>query len=186
MLSVKNEMFGEINGQKVFLFTLVNDNTAVQITNYGGIITSIVVPDKNGKPTDIVLGFNNLEQYLGDHPHFGGIIGRVANRISEAKFTLEEKEYQLERNDGDHNLHSGTSCFDSMIYDVETFETDDTVGIILSRVSPHMESGFPGNLHYKVYYTLDKESELLITYEATCDQSTHINLTNHSYFNLAG
>jgi len=120
------------------------------------------------------------------HPHFGGLIGRYGNRIAGGRFSIEGKKYQLAQNNGNNNLHGGPLGYDKILHKGESFETKDTVGVIISRTSPHLEMGFPGTLQYKVYYTLTNDNELIITYEATTDIATHVNLTNHSYFNLNG
>ena len=179
--------FGNTPQGKANIYILKNKNgLTVKATNFGAIITAIEVPDKNGKFIDIVQGFDNIEQYLQKHPHFGGLIGRYGNRIAGGSFTIDGKKYQLQKNNGNNNLHGGPIGFDKMLHIGETFETEDTVGVIFSRTSPHLEMGFPGELHYKTYYTLTNDNELIITYEATTDKTTHVNLTNHSYFNLDG
>jgi len=186
-MNVSYSKYGSTPDGQVGLYTISNNSgMVVAVTNYGAIITSIVVPDRDGKPTDVALGFDNLDQYLQKHPHFGGLIGRYGNRIGGAAFTIDGQRYTLAANNGENNLHGGPIGFDKYLHKGETFETEDTAGVIMSRVSPHMESGFPGALHYSVYYTLTDENELIITYEATTDQPTHVNLTNHTYFNLAG
>ena len=186
-MNINYEPWGSSPEGKAGLYTLTNDTgMTVKITNYGAIITSIIVPDKDGKPIDVALGYDNLQQYLEKHPHFGGLIGRYGNRIGGASFSINGQQYQLAANNGKNNLHGGPIGFDKYLHKGETFETDDTVGVIMRRVSPHMESGFPGALTYAVYYTLTADNELMITYEAETDAPTHVNLTNHSYFNLAG
>ena len=187
MPTIITASFGKTPTGRASIYTISNSNgLTVKITNYGATITSIIVPDRAGKPIDIALGFDNIDAYLHEHPHFGGVIGRYCNRIGSAKFSIDGTKYQLANNDDGNNLHGGPQGFDRFLYEAETFETEDTAGVILSRVSPHMESGFPGNLYYKVYYTLNNENELIITYEASTDQTTHVNLTNHTYFNLRG
>jgi len=187
MPSVKKESFGKIPQGESSLYTLANDHgTVVKITDYGATITSILVTDRNENLVDVVLGFDNIGQYVEPHPFFGGLIGRYANRIAEAVFTIKEQKYTLEKNAGINNLHGGLVGFDKRMHIAETYKTEDTSGVMLKRISPHLESGFPGNLFYKAYYTLTNNDELIITYEATTDQTTHVNLTNHSYFNLAG
>ena len=189
-MQITKKTFGRLNGTQVDLFTLVNDNRIiVQVTNYGAIITSIETPDKNGKCENIVCGFDRFEdyiseQYLGSYPYFGSIIGRVANRIANGKFTLEGKEYTLAVNNGPNALHGGLTGFDKKIWGAETIEADDKVGVRLSYTSPDMEEGYPGTLEVVCTYTLTNQNELKIDYEAVTDQTTILNLTNHTYFNL--
>lgn len=156
----------------------------VDITNYGGIVTAIRIPDRKKEPGDIVLGFDNLEDYLGEHPYFGAIVGRCANRIDKGEFTLEGKEYKLVQNNGPNHLHGGTRGFDKVLWTAATEKTMDSVSLKLGYVSEDMEEGYPGNLMVEVDYTLNDQNELIISYRATTDKTTHVNLTNHSYFNL--
>ncbi len=156
----------------------------VYITNYGGIVTSIRIPDKNKVPGDVVLGFDNLEDYLGEHPYFGAIVGRFANRIDKGQFTLEGKEYTLAQNNGPNHLHGGIHGFDKVLWTAATEKSLDSVSLKLGYVSEDMEEGYPGNLLVEVEYSLNDQNELTISYRATTDKSTHVNLTNHSYFNL--
>ncbi len=175
--------FGSINNKNVYLFTLKNGlGTEIQITNYGGIITSIKVKDKNDDFTDIALGFNNLDDYLSEHPYFGALIGRYGNRIDGAKFELNRETYKLFANNGKNHLHGGKKGFDKVIWDYET--SDNTLK--LSYLSPDGEEGYPGNLKISVIYTLTEDNELKISYKAVSDEDTVLNLTNHSYFNLNG
>ncbi len=186
MLSVEVYPFGKLDDQTIQLFTLRNQTSEVRITNYGGIVTGWDVPDRNGKMDDIVLGFNNLENYLGEHPYFGAIVGRYANRIAKGKFQINGKDYILAKNNGNNSLHGGISGFSHKIWDYEINEGKDRVAVELSRVSPHMEEGFPGNLEVKVSYSLDIHDQLRIDYFAHTDMDTICNLTNHCYFNLKG
>ena len=182
--------FGQLNGEQVDLFTLSNDNNVtIKITNYGAIITSIETPDKKGVCENIVCGFNKFEdyisnQYLGSYPYFGSIIGRFGNRIAKGKFTLEGKEYTLAVNNGANALHGGLVGFDKKLWNAEEIKADDKIGIKLSYTSPDMEEGYPGTLNVSCTYTLNNQNELVIDYEATTDQTTILNLTNHTYFNL--
>lgn len=175
------------DGTRVSLFTLSNPAGLVaKITNYGGIVTELWTPDRNGAPGNIVLGFDNLDQYLGGHPFFGAIAGRVANRIAGAKFTLEGREYKLAANDGPNHLHGGLKGFDKKVWLAKpTASAPDAAGLELSCLSKDGEEGYPGNLAVSATYLLTDQNELRIDYSATTDQSTPINLTNHSYFNLA-
>jgi len=184
---VEKSFFGFMpEGDSVMLFTLRNENEiVVKITNLGGIITEIHTPDRDGKFGNIVLGFNNLDQYLAGHPNFGALIGRYGNRIADAQFTLDEKTYQLAPNNGDNTLHGGLIGFDDVLWVPEVISCDERAALKLSYVSPDGEEGFPGTLSVEVTYELLMD-KLFITYEAETDKATPVNLTNHSYFNLAG
>ncbi|HYX10065.1 MAG TPA: aldose epimerase family protein [Bacteroidales bacterium] len=186
-MNIVKDLFGHADGKEVYLFTLTNSNNVkVKITNFGGIVTSVVTPDKNGAFDDIVAGFDNLEQYQSDHPYFGAICGRYANRIANGKFTIDNVEYQLPVNNGPNCLHGGIKGFDKRVWDVESLVGDDYTGVKLSYTSADMEEGFPGNVHVIVTYTLNENNDLKISYEAETDKKTQLNLTNHSYFNLSG
>lgn len=181
--------FGNLkDGRPVELYTLTNENgVEVKITNYGGIITSILVPDKQGNIEDVVLGFESLEGYLQeDVPYFGAIVGRYGNRIAEGKFKLEGETYQLAVNNGPNHLHGGLVGFDKVLWQAEEVETANAVGLKVHYLSKDMEEGYPGNLSVEVIYTLNNANELAIEYSATTDKKTIVNLTNHSYFNLTG
>lgn len=186
-MNVKKEIFGNIDEKEVFLYTLTNKNgMVVKITNFGGIVTSIIVPDKNGNFDDVVLGYDKLEGYLENDPYFGAIVGRYANRIAKGKFTLDGTEYTLATNNGPNHLHGGIKGFDKVIWDGEEFKDEEVVGIKLHYLSKDGEEGYPGNLKVLLTYTLTNDNELQIEYDATTDKATPINLTHHSYFNLAG
>jgi aldose 1-epimerase len=187
-MNIKKEPFGQTgDGKKVWLFTLRNDhNITMKIINYGGILTSLLVPDKNGKVDDVVLGFNTLQEYLTDHPYLGALIGRYGNRIAQGKFVLNEKEYQLAANNGENHLHGGIKGFDKKVWDAAELKSNEEVGVKLTYLSKDGEEGYPGNLSTTVTYFLNNNNEWVITYEATTDKPTVINLTQHSYFNLAG
>ena len=153
--------------------------------NYGGIIMSIRVPDKNGKFADIVLGHEAMEGYIPNPPYFGAIVGRYANRIAGGTFNLDGKTYNLPKNDGPNTLHGGmTRTFDKVVWDAEPLK--GTTGVVFSYLSKDGEEGFPGNLKTTVTYTLNNDNELIIDYEATTDKATPINVSQHSYFNLKG
>jgi aldose 1-epimerase len=156
------------------------------ITNYGATVVSLKVPDRRGKPIDVTLGYDSLEEYLRGHYYFGCIVGRYANRIAAGKFTLQGKEYTLVKNEGDNHLHGGTRGFDKSIWQSEKLPDDTEQALTLKYYSQHGEEGYPGNLVVTVTYRLTDKNELRIDYEAQSDQSTVINLTHHSYFNLAG
>jgi aldose 1-epimerase len=183
---IDQKQFGKLpDGREAQLYNLQNDNDIrIGITNFGGIVTTILAPDRDGNKSDIVLGFDTLEGYLGDHPYFGAIVGRVANRISNAKFRLNQKEYRLLVNNGPNHLHGGGEGFDKKLWQADTLQTEDAVSLILKYTSPDGEEGYPGNLETKVIYTLNNDNELVIEYEAVTDKDTVLNLTNHSYFNL--
>lgn len=183
---IVTEEFGAMdNGSSVQLFTLKNANgMEVSITNYGGIVTSIKAPDKNGKIEDVVLGFDDLEQYKAGHPFFGAIAGRYANRIANGRFELNDEVYELATNNGENHLHGGEVGFDKKVWDYKLNENENAV--TFSYLSADGEEGYPGNLDVSVTYTLTDENELKIDYHATTDKPTVVNLTNHSYFNLSG
>jgi aldose 1-epimerase len=185
---VETRPFGTTKeGTPVNLYTLRNaKGMKVAITNYGGIVVSIEVPDRSGKPGDVVLGFDSLDGYLGKHPYFGAIVGRYANRIAKARFTLDGKEYKLAANDGENALHGGLRGFDKVVWQANEFAEMGRRGIVLTYLSRDGEEGYPGNLSVTVRYTLTDDNELNIEYSATTDKTTILNLTNHSYFNLAG
>jgi aldose 1-epimerase len=182
---VKREAFGKMpDGAAVERFTLTNANgVELKAISYGGIITSLRVPDRNGKLDDIVLGFDTLDGYLKDHPFFGAIIGRYGNRIGNAQFTLEGKTYKLAANNNGQSLHGGNKGFDKVLWAVEPIGTN---ALAFTRTSPDGEEGYPGNLRLRVTYTLTDKNELIVEYHATTDKATPVNLTQHSYFNLAG
>jgi len=168
------------------LYTLTNKNgVQVAITNYGGRVVSIRVPDRQGQMADIVLGFDNLDGYLGNDPYFGAIVGRYANRIAKGRFTLDGVEYKLALNDGPNSLHGGTKGFDKVVWKAMELAKENSA-LELTYLSKDGEEGYPGNLSVKVTYTLSDENELWIDYRATTDKDTVLNLSNHSYFNLAG
>lgn len=187
-LSVTHKDFGKLpDGGKALLYTLTNSaGMTVKITNYGGTVTELHVPDKQGKTANVVLGFDNLKQYLEPHPHFGGIIGRYANRIAGASFNLDGKQYQLFANNGPNTLHGGKVGFDKRLWKSEAGQDKDKVWVKLKYVSPDGEEGFPGKLKCEVTYELNDNNQLIILYRATTDKATPVSLTNHSYFNLAG
>ncbi|MBD2449396.1 galactose-1-epimerase [Nostoc sp. FACHB-152] len=177
------------NGQAVQLFTLTNANGLVaKVTNYGGIITALKVPDRNGTLDDIVLGFDNLEAYkqANRYLYFGAILGRVANRIANGTFTLDSKKYTLTTNAGLHHLHGGKKGFDQVIWKAEPIRNSTEAALKLTYLSSDGEEGYPGNLKATVTYTLTNNNELKIEMSATTDKPTPVNLTNHSYWNLVG
>lgn len=186
-MDIKKELFGEIAGEKVYRFTLSNENgMLVKILNYGGIVTHLFVTDKTGQLKDVVLGYDNLEGYLDKTPYFGAIVGRYGNRIANGKFELNGRHFTLPLNAGTTTLHGGIKGFDKVIWQAEEFISDEGTGIVLKYRSPDGEEGFPGNLDVEVTYTLTLTNELKISYRAKTDKPTIINLTHHSYFNLKG
>ncbi len=186
-ITISKAAFGQTAGGAAQLYTLKNANgVEVQITNYGGIITSVTVPDREGNFADVVLGFDSLSKYQAEHPYFGAIIGRYGNRIAEGQFTIDGNTYNLPQNDGPNTLHGGEKGFDKRLWQAEEVRLDQAAGLDLTRVSEDGEQGFPGNLNVKVRYLLNNDNEIVIQYEATTDQPTVCNLTNHSYFNLKG
>jgi len=175
------------DGTPVELFTLQNaQGTQLSAMSYGGIIVSLFVRDRSGKLGDVVLGFDSLAGYLR-HPHyFGAIVGRYANRIGRGRFTLDGKTYRLAVNDGPNHLHGGARGFDKVVWEAEPFGDDRGVGLALRHTSPDGDEGYPGTLTAEVRYLLTDIDELIVDYEATTGAPTPINLTQHSYFNLAG
>ena len=187
--SITVEPFGTLGDEPVKRYTMTNAHgMKVAVLSYGGIIQSIWVPDVYGSLGNVVLGFSDLQGYLEHRDqHFGGIIGRYANRIAGGTFTLDGVNYQSLQNDGTNSIHGGAVGFDGHIWKVEELRDDNTpAGLRFSRLSPHSEEGYPGNLQVEVTYTLTSDDALRIRYQARTDAPTVINLTNHSYFNLAG
>jgi aldose 1-epimerase len=187
-LAITSQPFGHMpDGRAVSLFTLAAEGgIRLTITNYGGAIVTLLAPDRAGKPADVVLGYDQLESYLKGRAHFGALCGRFANRIARARFTLDGREYMLPANDGVNHLHGGPQGFDKQLWDAEIVGREAEPALKLSRLSLDGEEGYPGNLHVEITYSLEAANSLRIHYRATCDRPTPINLTNHSYFNLAG
>ncbi len=187
-VTLTREPFGKTqDGEEVDLFTFTNSNDVqIRIMTYGGIITHIITPDKNGKPDDITLGFDSLERYLQGHPNFGALVGRYANRIAGGKFTLDGQEYSLPINNGPNSLHGGLKGFDKKVWKAKQVEQKGLPALELTYISKDMEEGFPGTLTNRVIYSLSPDNELTIEYFSHTDKATPINLTNHAYFNLNG
>jgi len=185
---ITSQPFGKApDGTAVELYTLTNKNgIAVQITNYGGIVTTLKVPDKDGNIDDVVLGYYTLEEYLERSPHFGCLVGRYGNRIAGGKFTLDGIEYQLAVNNGPNHLHGGLIGFDKKVWSAEMKTDPDRAALKLSYVSPDGEENYPGTLTVEAMYALNDENEFILTFKATTDKRTVMNLTHHSYFNLKG
>ena len=186
-MNVTKQAFGKMpDGAPVGLYTLTNANgLEAKITTYGGAVVSLLAPDQSGNLDDIVLGLETLEEYIEESPYFGCIAGRYANRIAQGKFTLNDVEYTLAQNDGENHLHGGLKGFDKVVWAAEERSSDDGVGLKLTYLSKDGEEGYPGNLSVEVVYTLTNADELRIEYLATTDKDTIVNLTNHTYFNLA-
>ena len=184
---ISKKAFGKTaDGRTVDLFTLTNNRgMRVAITNYGGIVVSIVVPDRNGQPADVVLGFDGFDGYLAKEPYFGALIGRYGNRIGNARFKLDGVEYKLAANNGPNSLHGGLQGFDKRVWTAREIP-GERPALELTYLSKDGEEGYPGNLSAKVVYSLTDDNALRIDYTATTDKDTVLNLTNHSYFNLAG
>jgi aldose 1-epimerase len=175
------------DGIPVDLYVLTNDKgMTAKVMTYGAIITELDVPDRQGKPGDVVLGFDNLQGYLGGHPFFGAVVGRVANRIAKGKFELDGHTYTLAVNNGPNALHGGKKGFDKAVWKAEPVQHGDTVGVKLTHRSPDGDEGYPGNLDVTLTYTLTPDNALRIDYQATTDKATPVNLSNHTYFNLGG
>ncbi len=187
-MAITQEPFGETEaGLAVELFTLTNAHGLVaKITNFGGILTSLQTPSRDGKLGEITMGFDSLAGYQGTHPYFGATVGRVANRIAGGQFTLDDKTYTLAKNgDGVNHVHGGDVGFDKVIWNATPIETDAGPSLVLEYLSKDGEEGYPGNLTVRVTYTLNDDDELRIDYLARTDKPTPVNLTNHTYFNLA-
>jgi len=175
------------DGEQVDLYTLTNKNgVEAAITTYGGAVVSLKVPDRNGKLGDVVLGFDSIDGYVEGKSYFGAIVGRYGNRIGHAQFTLDGKTYTLAKNNGENSLHGGTKGFNKVVWKAREIPAKDGQALELTYLSKDGEEGFPGNLKVRVVYTLTVSNELKMEYSATTDKKTVVNLTNHSYFNLAG
>src|SRR5262245_34359590 len=179
--------FGKLGDTSVQLYTLTNSHGLVaKITNYGAIVTELHVPDRTGTLADVVLGFENFDGYAKGHPYFGAIVGRVANRIQDAQFTLEGARYALAANDKPHHLHGGTRGWDKVIWNATPIETAEGPALELTYVSKDGEEGYPGTVTAKTVYTLTNDDELKIEMHATTDKTTLVNMAHHGYWNLAG
>src|SRR5262249_45087894 len=185
--AVTKAIFGHTpDGRPVDLFTLTNKNgVEIRTIPYGAIIVSIRVPDRRGTFDDVVLGFDSFEGYLANTPHFGAVVGRYGNRIAKGQFTLDEKTFQLATNNGPNHLHGGIKGFDKVLWRAQPIDRDGAIGVVYSYTSVDGEEGYPGTLKASVTYTLTAANELTILYRATTDKATPVNLTQHSYFNLA-
>lgn len=186
--SVTRAPFGVTpGGDSVDLFTLTNPHgMEVRVMTYGGIIVSIKVPDRTGAFDDVVLGYDSLAGYLRSSPYFGAIVGRYGNRIAHGTFTIDGESYHLDTNNGPNALHGGVKGFDKVVWRAESIKHDSTVGVLLTHTSPDGDQGYPGTVQARVSYALTPDNKLIVSYHATTDKATPINLTQHSYFNLAG
>ncbi len=184
---ISKSVFGKMpDGKEIGIYTLTNrKGVEAAITNYGGRVVSILVPDRHGKMADVVLGFDTLAPYLGKEPHFGTVVGRYANRIARGRFTLDNVEYRLPQNEGENTLHGGPDGFGRRVWTPRELH-GDSPALELTYLSGDGEEGFPGNLSVRVVYTLTDANELRLDFTATTDKPTVVNLTNHAYFNLAG
>lgn len=177
----------QINEHKMELFTLTNSSgMKVTITNFGGKVVSLHVPDKNGNLSDVVLGYDSLSQYPEGNPYYGALIGRFGNRIANARFSLNGEQYQLEANNGPNALHGGSDGFHNVLWNAKAITTDEGQGVELVYESKDGEEGYPGHLRVSVVYLLSKQNELIIGYDATTTKPTVVNMTHHSFFNLKG
>ena len=185
---ITKQPFGKTaDGKPVDIFTLTNaKGMEAKIMTYGGIVVSLKTPDRDGKLDDVVLGFDTLDPYLKGHPFFGALVGRYGNRIAKGRFKIDGKEYSLLVNNGENHLHGGKLGFDKQIWKAKSGKSTEGQTLELKYTSPDMEEGYPGKLDVTVTYTLTNDNGLKIDYRATTDKNTHVNLTNHSYFNLAG
>ena len=188
MMDLKKEAFGRLeDGTKVDIFTLTNPNgIQARLMTYGATLVSLEIPDRDGILGDIVLGMDTLEGYVQSSPYFGCIVGRYGNRIANGKFRLDGEEYTLAVNNNENHLHGGVRGFDKVVWNAEEVWSGDDIGVRFAYTSPDGEEGYPGNLTVTVIYTLTATDELRIDYEAETDKATPVNLTHHSYFNLAG
>ena len=187
-MAITKQSFGKsTDGTEVFLYEITNTSGAtMKVTDFGAILVSLMVPDENHKLRDVVLGYDTVEGYYENPPHFGSPIGRNGNRIGNASFTIDGVTYQLEKNDnGKNNLHSGPNFYRTRVWDVVEIDAEKN-SITFSIKSPHLDQGFPGNFTAFVSYTLTEKNELVLDYKGTADKDTIVNMTNHSYFNLAG
>lgn len=187
-MGIRRDVFGNTtSGETVELYSLENARGATaQIATYGATLVSLRVPDCSGTLGDVVLGFDTLDPYLGEHPYFGSAIGRYANRIANAMFELDGTAYRLPANDGAHHLHGGPRGFHVVLWEAEASESSGAPAVLLRRTSASGEQGYPGNLSVEMRYTLTHDNALRLDYSATTDAPTVVNLTNHAYFNLAG
>jgi aldose 1-epimerase len=186
-MEIKERKFGVLsNGKKVRLYTLSAGDLTLSLTNYGAAWTSLILPSRNGSYNDVLLGYSGLEGYLTNQPFIGVTVGRFANRIKDAAFSLDGNKYTLSANDGKNNLHSGPRGFDRLLWKAEAYEGNDGVFVRFELESHDGDCGFPGKMKAVVSYGLTKSNEIIANYHAKVDKPCPVNLTNHAYFNLAG
>lgn len=187
MKPIEKAKWGDADGKQVDIYTLTNKNGLVaKITNYGAIVVQMDVPDKKGKMGDVVVGYDNLADFVKKNPYFGATVGRVGNRIANATFELEGKTYKLAANNGPHHLHGGQKGWDKVVWDAEGIETPNGPSVKMTYVSKDGEEGYPGTVKATTVYTLTNENELRADMEATTDKTTIINMVHHTYWNLNG
>ncbi|AEH48195.1 aldose epimerase family protein [Parageobacillus thermoglucosidasius] len=186
-MEISIKTWSQLNGKDVLLFTLTNDHgVELLVTNYGCIVTKLLVPDRKGNMENVVLGFGQFEPYLENSPYFGAVIGRVAGRIQGASFELGGVTYSLAKNENNNHLHGGPNGFHRVLWQAMPVRRDDAVGVVFSYTSPDGEEGYPGTVHVQVTYWLNNDNEWTVTYRARSNKTTLLNLTNHTYFNLSG
>ena len=187
-MKVQKQPYGRLpDGTAVDKYTLATARgLTAEIITYGGILTSLAFPDRRGKTANVNLGFDTLEQYLAGNPYFGALVGRFGNRIARGAFTIEGKQYRLACNDGPNHLHGGLKAFDKVVWKAKPFQEKSSAGVVLSHTSPDGEEGYPGTLRVTVTYRLSEDNGLTFEYLAKTDKPTPVNLTQHSYWNLAG
>lgn len=187
-MQIESAPYGKTtDGQSVTLYTLTNANgNTVQMIDYGAIVVSINVPDRSGKKTNVTAGFSSIDGYLKRHPYFGATVGRFCNRIAKGSFSVDGKSYALAVNNGPNHLHGGLVGFDKLMWKATEVKSDASVGLKFSLVSPDGQEGYPGKLTVSAEYTWDNDNKLSIKFNASTDKATHLNLTNHAYFNLSG
>ena len=185
---IEKTLYGKLpDGREVYQYTLMNKSGAtMKVINFGAVVTSLTIPDRNGKYEDIVLGYDSLQGYINDKCYFGAIVGRYGNRIGKGKFKLGGKEFQLKINDGENHLHGGRIGFNKVLWDAITMQDSAGPSVELTYVSVDGEEGYPGKVTLTVTYTLTDKNELRIAYKGTTDKATILNPTHHSYFNLLG
>jgi Galactose mutarotase and related enzymes len=183
----EKELFGRLaDGTRIYRWSLANGGTRLKVISYGGIVQSLEIPDRHGHYANVSLGYDNLASYVAGTTFFGATIGRYGNRIAKGQFTLDGKSYQLSVNDGVNSLHGGAKGFNTKVWDIEGFTSGSDVGLHLYYTSVDGEMGYPGTLKVRVTYTLTAHGDWRIDYRATTDKATVVNLTNHTYYNLAG
>ncbi len=184
---VQSEIWGQTSdGRDVRLFSLTAGGLTVRVINYGAILVGVEAPDRDGNMEDVVLGFDSLASYLGRHPRFGSLIGRYGNRISDARFEIDGQVFELAANNGPNHIHGGVVGFDQVLWDAEPLEGEAEAGVVFRYTSVDGEEGYPGRLDVEVTYVVNPSGELMVDYRAVTDKPTHINLTQHAYFNLEG